>query len=490
MGNVLIIDDQADICESIAAIAVRLGHRASCAHTRSSGLEAAAAGGFDLVMLDVRLPDGSGLEILPSLKAIDPTPEVVVLTGYGDPVGAETAIRSGAWDYIEKPSTTRQIRHVLEVALAYQCEKRQHTTLPCDRCGIVGHSPALMDSLEQMAKAAGCDADVLITGETGTGKELFALAIHKNSRRESKSFVVVDCAALPRELVESMLFGHERGAYTGADRSQEGLVQQADGGTLFLDEVGELPLSVQKKFLRVLQERSFRPVGARREISSDFRLVAATNQDLDGLVERGLFREDLLFRLRAININLPSLRERKTDVEELAKDHVRKICEKYAMPQKGFSSDFFAGLSDYDWPGNVRELYQALEKAIVSTGQSPMLFPKDLPTHIRAKVARNKVRSSEPPPPPCPQADLGNLAESSGRLPIVDCDTLEWPDGVTSAEFPSIHALRESVLADAERRYLSGILDHTRGNVIKACNMAGLSRSRFYALLKKHGISA
>ncbi len=489
MGNVLVIDDQADICESIAAIATRMGHRVSCAHTRSSGLEAATAGAFDLVLLDVRLPDGSGLDILPNLKEIAPSPEVVILTGYGDPAGAEAAIRNGAWDYLEKPSTTRQIRHVLEVALEYQYEKSRREVVPCERCGIVGHSAPLMDSLEQMANAAGCDADVLITGETGTGKEMFALAIHKNSRRESKSFVVVDCAALPRELVESMLFGHERGAYTGADRSQEGLVQQADGGTLFLDEVGELPLSVQKKFLRVLQERCFRPVGGKREISSNFRLVAATNQDLDSLVDKGLFREDLLFRLRAINIVLPCLRERRSDVEELAKNHVRKICEQYKTPAKSFSSDFFLGLSGYDWPGNVRELYQALEKAIVSAGASPMLFPKDLPTHIRAKIARNKVRSSEPPPPYQP-AGFDTAPESLSRSLCEKSEEKEACGEVISAQFPSIHAMRDAVLADAERRYLSGILDQTRGNVVKACTLAGLSRSRFYALLKKYGISA
>jgi len=264
--------------------------------------------------------------------------------------------------------------------------------------------------------------------------------------------------------VESVLFGHVKGAYTGADRERDGLVAQAHGGTLFLDEVGELPPSIQKKFLRVLQERRYRRIGGKREIESDFRLIAATNREIDEMATRGEFREDLLFRLRAITIHVPPLRERREDIEPLALHHITALCAQGGTDTKGFSPDFFDVLAAHDWPGNVRELNQAVEQALASAGPEPVLFPKDLPTEIRVSLARKSVGE--------PRSTVGG--------PLGDLESLDV--------LPSVQDLRESVLAETERRYFLELLSRTGGDIVECCRVSGLSRSRLYSLLKKHDI--
>ena len=263
-----------------------------------------------------------------------------------------------------------------------------------ERKDIIGSSKRLDDSFELLAQAAQSDVNVLITGESGTGKELFAKAIHGNSQRARGNFVIVDCTALPETLVESVLFGHARGSFTGAYVSQDGLVKQADKGTLFLDEIGELPLSIQKSFLRVIQEHRFRPVGGSQEISSDFRLVGATNRSLDDLVKQGLFREDLLFRLRSLVIELPPLREYREDIKEMTLHYMGVLCQRFGLEPKGFSQEFWNTVSNYKWPGNVRELIQALEKALLAAKEEPILYPLHLPTYIRIHVARNGFKDN------------------------------------------------------------------------------------------------
>jgi two-component system NtrC family response regulator len=315
-----------------------------------------------------------------------------------------------------------------------------------------------------MAQAAGSDANVLVTGETGTGKELFAWAVHQNSRRSNKNFVVVDCASLPETLVESVLLGHRKGAYTGADRSQEGLIKQADKGTLFLDEVGELPLSIQKSFLRVLHERKFRPVGGSQELRSDFRLVAATNRDLDGQVKKGKFREDLLFRLRTLVVDLPPLKAIRGDMREMVLHYLDKLCSRYGAETKGISPGFWQVLHSYEWPGNVRELVQALERAIVAAQDEPTLFPKHLPHHIRIEVAKDALESG---------STLFRKGEGMAD---------------SGSELPTIQEVRERVIAEAERKYLSQLIDITGKDIREACAISGLSRSRLYTLLKKYNI--
>jgi two-component system, NtrC family, response regulator len=462
MANVLIIDDDKLICETIANLVRRMGHQATCSFTLQDGLEESSSQLVDVVFLDVRLPDGNGLEVLPRIQASPSLPEVIIMTGYGDPDGAELAIKHGVWDYIQKPSTMDAMTLPLVRALQYREEKKASKAMMIlKREGIIGNSPKMTASLDLLTQVASSNANVLITGETGTGKELFAVAIHKNSPRANKNFVVVDCAALPGNLVESILFGHEKGAYTGADRARDGLILQADGGTLFLDEVGELPLSLQKSFLRTLQERKFRPVGGKEEIESDFRLIAASNRNLDDMVRQGNFREDLLFRLRSFSIELPPLRERPEDIKNLVTYYTDVLCKRYEIEPKEFSPEFFDILISYPWPGNVRELINALERALVNGRYERILFPKHLPTHIRAQIARSSVSGKE---------------------------TAEIKITPSSKIFPKIQELREKAVNEVEEKYLKDLISFTKGDIKEACRISGLSRSRLYLLLKKYNI--
>jgi len=464
MAKILIIDDDPLVRESLARVVKKMDHEAFKAESLGTAREKLPTEPFDLVFCDVHMPDGSGLDILPEIRASATVPEVIIVTGYGDPDGAELAIKKGAWDYIEKPLSVKAVMLCIERALQYREKKRaarQPVALNIE--GIVGSSSRIRTCLDLLAQAASSEANVLVSGETGTGKELFAWAIHNNSARSGRNFVVVDCAALPETLVESTLFGHVRGAFTGADKPRDGLVRQADGGTLFLDEIGELSISIQKAFLRVLQERRFRPVGGGQEVSSDFRLVAATNRRLEDLTRTGGFREDLLFRLRTFVLELPPLRETKEDIKDLMLHYLVRFCELYGSPMKGYSPDFLEVLMAYDWPGNVRELIQALEKAVISAKDEPMLFAKHLPDHIRIQLARASVLQKRPP---------GASAEAS---PATD---------------PSLNLkdFREAEMARIEKDYLASLLRRTNGEVGEACRISGLSRSRLYTLLKKYGL--
>ena len=320
--------------------------------------------------------------------------------------------------------------------------------------------------LELVAQAVETDANALISGETGTGKEVVARTIHENSRRAGNPFVVVDCAAMPATLVESMLFGHEKGAFTGAEKRAEGLVRQANRGTLFLDEVGELPLSVQKSFLRVLQEHRFRPVGCDREVESDFRLLAATNRDLDHMVETWDFRQDLLFRIRTIAIEIPPLRDRHGDVRLLVRHFLRQAAERTNSRGKECSPDTFEAFEQYAWPGNVRELSNALESAIAAAGEEEVLLPRHLPLEMRVQFARQTLAAG---------------SREQGENPL-----LSGPD---PENFPSLKVFRERVMGELERQYLRDLLLTARNDVATACRLSELSRARLYALLKKHSLS-
>ncbi len=466
-SKVLVVDDDPVVSKSIVLAAQKFGHKAVAAHTIAEAMTRFRADSFDLVLCDVRLPDGSGLEILSDLKNGPSKPEVIIMTGFGDPNGAELAIKNGAWDYLQKPLSVKELALTLERALEYRKKKQAASkTVALKREGIVGNSLPVRACLDVLAQASMSDANVLITGETGTGKELFAWAIHENSPRSGHNFVVVDCAALPETLVESTLFGHVRGAFTGADKARDGLIKHADGGTLFLDEIGELSMSIQKAFLRVLQERRFRPVGGSQEVSSDFRLIAATNRDIEGMVGKQTFREDLLYRLRTLSLDLPPLRECRDDIKDLALHYVAKFCNQYDVPMKGFSSDFFDVVEGYGWPGNVRELIQSLEKAVVTAKDEPVLYPKHLPQHVRIHVARAAVGQKSPAP----------------ERPAEPAEFVELED------LPALEKAREAGLARIEREYLFQLNKRTNGNMKAACRISGLSRSRLYALYNKHHI--
>jgi two-component system NtrC family response regulator len=462
MASVLIIDDDKVVGDWIAKVVARLGHHPASVRLLREGLKQLQSGSFDIVFLDAHLPDGNGLEGLPKIKRTPSAPEIIVLTGLGSPDEAEAAISGGAWDYLEKPASFEAIKIPLLRALEYRAERQPgNPAAALKRDGIIGDSPEIAACLELVNQAAGSDANVLITGETGTGKELFAKVIHANSRRAKGNFVIVDCTALPETLVESVLFGHVRGAFTGAETSEAGLIKQASGGTLFLDEIGELPLSIQKKFLRVVQERSFRPVGGRQESRSDFRLLAATNRDLETMARGGRFREDLLFRLRTIVIATPALREIPGDIHKLTDFYMNDLCERFGIVAKQVSPEFCEIVEAYPWPGNVRELVQALEKALISAKEEPKLFPKHLPTHIRIFVAR--------------KAFPGQLAGPGGSA--------KRP-GAPKAP-PKLKEFRQAAVADAEQRYLRELLSYAGGDVKEASRIADISRSRFYALLRK-----
>jgi len=462
MAEILIIDDDEGMRYSLSAAMKQMGHNPFCAGTLADGLHAVSSKPFDVVFLDVNLPDGDGLSASSKFKTSPSRPEIIIITGYGNPDGAELAIQSGAWEYIEKGTKLSQIKLRLIRALEYRTEKRKYESpVVLNREGIIGNSQVLQNCIGSLAQAAASKSSVLITGETGTGKELFARAIHRNCAHRDKNFVVVDCAALPENLVESVLFGHEKGAFTGADRAEAGLIKQADGGTLFLDEVGELPLKVQKAFLRVLQEHSFRPVGSRKEIRSEFRLVSATNQDLAQMVSNGRFRKDLLFRLRSLSLKLPPLRDRREDIRELATHYMDRLCDRYGLPTKDFSPEFLTALQTHDWPGNVRELVNSLESSISVAQRLRTLFPIHLPTHIRAVLARASIQSH------------------SGTHQVQAAGCKEEGDGLSN-----LHVLLETT----ERQYLDDLLSFTGWNLKKACAISGLSRSRLYGRLKKHEI--
>ncbi len=465
MACILIIDDDRVLCQMLRLNVNRMGHEVEDAFTLEQGLKQAREGDWDVVFLDVGLPDGNGLDALPVIRSVRSRPEVIIFTGEGDPDGAQTAIERGAWDYVEKPSSMNAMILPLMRALDYRSAKHKSRSDLVKRVGIIGRSPEIQKSLTLVADAAGSEKEVLIVGETGTGKELFARAIHENSPRSGLAFVVVDCAALPETLAESALFGHEKGAFTGAGTSRVGLVGQADGGTLFLDEVGELPLSLQKTFLRVLQEKTYRPLGGQQELRSDFRLVAATNRDLDSMVREGFFREDLLFRIKSWVILLPPLRERAGDIMEIALYFTAEYQKRSGRGIKGFSPEFIEALTEYPWPGNVRELLTALETAIDKSRDDPVLYHSHLPSDIRVHAA---------------QAALAKRRVSNNRSDSVPAG-LEY--------LPSLKEFRQEGLAAMEKNYLNELMRMTGGDIKKACRISGLSRSRLYSLLQEHQVT-
>jgi two-component system NtrC family response regulator len=503
MGTILIIDDDAEVRETLLSLTRRMRLEGEAVGSIAAGLARLRQGGVDVAFLDVSLPDGNGLSALSEIKALPDSPEVIILTGRGDPDGAELAIQGGVWDYLLKPSPLKETMLTLERALKYRVGKRGACApVALVMEDVVGKSRGMRACFDAVAGAAGSGASVLITGETGTGKELFARTIHLNSARAGKPFVVVDCAALTETLVESTLFGHKKGAFTGADSDRTGLVKMADGGTLFLDEVGEMPLNLQKAFLRVLQERRFRPVGGSQELESDFRLMAATNRNLEQMVMQGSFRSDLFYRLKTISIGLPPLRERPEDIKPLCVFRVGQLCEQYGVPLKGFDPDVFQVLTGYDWPGNVRELFNVLERAFVAAGPERTLYAMHLPQDVRIKVAKahlGRGRAGETPPadhlgeasaplaPPSPASP--SSAQAEARPEGAEADTP--PPRPAPSDLPG--GLFDQTLKDCkevvEQRYMEALVRRAGGDVQQALAASGLSRSHLYALLKKWSLS-
>ena len=383
MARILVVDDEAAICWAFRSVLEAAGHRPIISSTARRALELFRSEAPDAVFLDVRLPDGSGLDLLDTMRAERPATPVVVITGHGGLDTAVRAIQAGAAEYLVKPLDLDGVRTALASILARPAKAPGLGTPALGAAPLlVGSSPPMQEVYKRIATVACAEVPVLILGESGTGKELVARAIHDASRRRAGPFEPIDCAALPPGLVESELYGHERGAFTGAVRSHAGRVRRADGGTLFFDEIGELSLEVQAKLLRFLAEREVVPVGGSERLAVDARVIAATNRPLEQAIENGSFREDLFYRLSVFTIRVPPLRERKGDIPAL----VARFLERAGAPSSAgrsaaVSEEALAVLALHDWPGNVRELRNAVEHAAILARGAP-IGPEHLPAYV------------------------------------------------------------------------------------------------------------
>lgn len=447
--RILIVEDEPDMRETCRRILARQGYQVSTAADGPSAMELVRNEAFSLVITDLRLPEMSGMEILREVKRASPSTGVVLITAYGSIEMALQAVRDGAFDYIPKPFSMEQLRIAVERALEYQRLEEENKRLRQELHdqfqfgSIVGASPALAPALQIIRKTAGTEATILIHGESGTGKELLARCIHANSLRRAGPFVPIDCAALPDTLLESELFGFEKGAFTGAEARKTGLLEQASGGTLFLDEVANIPLATQAKLLRVLEERQFRRLGGQELTALDVRLVTATHRNLAQMVAEGAFREDLYYRLHVIEVCLPPLRERPADIVPLAHFFLQGCPECDRKDVRGISSAAQMVLQNYRWPGNVRELKNVICRA-VSLTESNQITPLDLPPEILEAV--------------------GSSRRPAGRF----------------------REAKRQVVDQFERSCLEQLLAETAGNVSRAARQAGMKRSALHRLLRKH----
>lgn len=460
-ANILIIDDDEGVVLTMTSLVEDMGHNVDHAFTLSDGLNKVYSFNFNVILLDVNLPDGNGLDIINEVINMPVHPEIIIMTAFSDPDGAELAIENGAWDYIQKPAPYKRLKFQISRALQFQNHKKKSKFLaPLKPNNIIGSSQAMTMCFEKAAQYAHSEANVLITGETGTGKELFAKIIHENSSRYNHSFIVVDCSILSGNFIESVLFGHEKGSFTSADKKRNGLIKSADNGTLFLDEIGELPESIQSSFLRVLQEKRFRPVGGDHEEHSNFRVIAATNKDLDIMVAKNKFRSDLLYRLKSLQLELPSLKNRKGDIKEIVLFYISQISIQNKIVPKEVSADFIKTLTKYDWPGNVRELVNIIESSILNAESESILYPDHIPHTIRAKIARASIKKSDL----IPHFKMGDENKNNSFLNF------------------------KVVLNKIEKEYLSSLYSHTDGNVKKMNQISGISKPVIYRKLKKHHI--
>jgi two-component system response regulator HydG len=458
MARILVADDHDAVREGIVLSLTRLGHEVQGVRGGAEAIAAYRKRPADVVVTDLRMVPVDGIEVVRRLREADPEATVVVISAHGTIATAVDAMREGAIDFIEKPFRPEVLRARVEKAIEISRERRGARTARAraealaedlgrehDPHGIVGGSEAMRRVLEQVRKVAPTDATVLVLGESGTGKELVARAVHDGSPRREKPFVSVSCAAIPETLLESELFGHEKGSFTGAVRRKLGRFELAHEGTLFLDEVGELPPSVQVKLLRVLQERRFERVGGEETVEVDVRLVSATNRDLAAMVRGGRFREDLYYRLDVVPILLPPLRERPGDVEELARHFLARAAPRLGRAVKGFTPEALEVLRRHRWPGNVRELENVVEQALVFA-DGELVTPAELPEALRRA-------------PPAP-----GLPVPTGDRSLTD------------------------VLEDLERQLILGAYEKARGVKAETARLLGIKPSALYYKLEKYGI--
>ncbi len=460
--RVLVVDDKENYLRLFERILAD-GYRVVTASDGARALSLVATEPFDVVVTDIRMPGAGGFDLLAAVKARAPSTEVVMMTGYGTVADAVRAMKQGAYDYLEKPFDPDAAARVVAHAADRKRLRDEAASLRRELEGtyafhnLIGRSAPMQEVYRLLERAAGLDITVLLGGETGTGKELAARAIHYHSARRERRFVPVNCGALPPDLIESELFGHVRGAFTGAVTAKAGLFEEATGGTLFLDEVGELPLPAQVKLLRALQEKEVRRVGDTAPVAVDVRVIAATHRDLRAEAAAGRFREDLYYRLAVFPIRLPPLRERREDVPLLAEHLLEKHARAFHREVGGFEPEALGRLAAAGWPGNVRELENVVERAVaVSTG--PLVTVADLPPELAAA-----------PPGAGPGAAGGALAGE----PLT---ALPYREAVEQARDRS------------SREYLVALLGEFRGNVTRAAERAGMERESLHRVLKRHGL--
>ncbi|GFM33182.1 Fis family transcriptional regulator [Desulfovibrio subterraneus] len=472
MEKIHIIDDRKDFCVAFSSMIKRMGYPCETSNSISEGMQRLWENPSDIIFMDVNLPEGNSLEHIGELSLSPGTPDVVVITANGNSDNAESAIRAGAWDYLVKPITFAKLEETVTRCLTHRAARREYELkAEFERGDILGNSPRFEQVLQRLAIVSRSIGNVLLIGETGTGKELLAKAIHKNSDRRDNAFIVVDCTNLPTTLAESILLGHAKGAFTDAKEASDGLFKQADGGTIFLDEIGDLDLSIQKSLLRVLQERSFRPLKSLKEVQSDFRVVAATNKNLTEMVEKGEFRRDLYYRLRTNVLEVPPLRERREDIASLVRYFADYICDQLKMPKKKISKDFIAAMEAYDFPGNVRDVINIMHTAVSNSFDVGTLYVHHLPREVRAFLMKHSMAGGD---------------GSCTRVEEVDVPLTVVFQG---DEFPTIKDVRRQVVDQMEQDYLNRLIERFGFEVVMLCKISGMSRARLYELLNKHGIS-
>jgi two-component system nitrogen regulation response regulator NtrX len=452
--EVLVVDDERNIRTSLEGILKDEGYRVRAVATGEELLKQVAQGAPDLVILDVWLPGMDGLQALAELKGSHPDLPVIMISGHSTVETAVRATKLGAYDFIEKPLTLEKTLLTVKNALERQQLAQENLSLRQTlekRYEIIGASPAIAALRDQIASAAPSHGRVLIRGESGTGKELVARAIHRQSRLAAKPFVEVNCAAIPDELIESELFGHERGAFTGATAKRRGKFEIADGGTIFLDEVGDMSLKTQAKVLRVLQEQTFERVGGTETIRVDVRVIAASNKNLEDEIRKGAFREDLFYRLNVIPFEVPPLRERAEDIPLLAEHFLQLFSEEYNKKKKQLSTEALELFLAYPWPGNVRELRNVVERMVIMVHQD-IIGPGDVAPSLRAR------------PGPAGDDAADAALESDGTL----------------------REARERF----EREYIQRRLKEVNGNITRAAELLGIERSNLHRKMKAYGIEA
>jgi DNA-binding NtrC family response regulator len=453
MPSILIIDDKDSMRQMLSKTLESEGYEVETAKDGEGGLEKAKEKKYDLILADLKLPQMDGLEVLSSLKDLDPEAAVIMMTAYGTIESAVEAMKQGAFDFLTKPFDTDHLNVLIKRALenrrllAENILLREELAHNLGYAEIIGKCEKMKEVSRLIQKVASSDTTVLLLGESGTGKELFARAIHNLSPRKKASYVAINCAAIPRELLENELFGSEKGAYTGAVARKMGKFEIAEGGTIFLDEVGDLDIALQAKLLRVLQDRTFERLGGTKTISVNVRLIAASNTDLKKAIEKNQFREDLYYRLSVFPISIPPLRERREDIPDLAEYFVKRYCAEMKKPKKNISKEALALLDKYHWPGNVRELENTIERAIILCEGKSIL-----PEHLAIRIPTpNEIR----------------LREGAG-----------------------LKEVGQYAQAEAERALIVRILTQVRGNKRKAAQALKIDYTTLFEKIKRYGIDA